>query len=189
MKKRTTKGSFGYLKGRRRETILWTTLLFVVSATLFIGGIVATGSKKNFLTVVAVLGILPAARSLIDSIMYCKAKPCKKEWYEKYQELIAKFTYGYYDLVFTTYDRAYNVPVLVIREGNVCGLTFDSKKPLKELEEHIQSCLKKEKRNAHVAIFDKEEDFLKRVEQLTRLEEKEQRKDADIARILFEISL
>lgn len=189
MKKRVTKGSFGYLKGKRTETILWTLLLFVVSATLFIAGIVATGSKENLLTIVAILGILPAARSLVNCIMYCKSKPCSLQWYEAHKDFIGQFTYGYYDFVFTTSERAYNVPVLVIKEGNICGLTFDTRKPVKELEKHIQSCLKKEKRSANIVIFDKEEEFLKRIEQMTQLEDKEQNKDADRARILFEISL
>ena len=189
MKKRIEKGSYGYLRNRKTETILWTVLLVIVSASLFVAGIVATGSKKNLLTIVAVLGVLPAARSFVNCVMYCKAKACGGKWYEEHHELIDQFTYGYYDLVFTTCERAYNVPVLVIKEGNICGLTFDTKKPLKELEEHIQSCLKKEKRSANVAIFDKEEDFLKRVEQKTQLEEKQPKKDGDRARILFEISL
>ena len=81
-------------------------------------------------------------------------------------------------------DSRFDFPCSVCWFGNL-----DTKKPLKELEEHIQSCLKKEKRSANVAIFDKEEDFLKRVEQMTQLEEKEPKKDGDRARILFEISL
>lgn len=189
MKKKVTKGSFGYIKSRKTQTILWTTLLFIISASLFIGGIVATGTKKNLLTIVAILGILPAARSFVNCIMYCKAKPCSTKFYQKHKELIEMFPYGYYDFVFTTYERAYNVPVLVVKDGNICGLSPDTDKPLKELEEHIQTCLRKEKRNGNVVIFDKEEAFLKRVEQMTHFEEKEPRKDADRARILFDISL
>ena len=189
MKKKVTKGSYEYLKNRKVQTVLWTVLLFAVSATLFIAGVVTTGTKKNLLTIVAVLGVLPATRSFVTSFMYCKAKGCSAQWYEEHHELMEQFKHGYYDLVFTTYERAYNVPVMVIKEGNVCGLTYDSKKPIKELEAHIESSLKKEKRNANVVIFDKEEDFLKRVEQMVQLEEKEPNKDADRARILFEISL
>ena len=189
MKKKVTKGSYEYLKNRKVQTVLWTVLLFAVSATLFIAGVVTTGTKKNLLTIVAVLGVLPATRSFVTSFMYCKAKGCSAQWYEEHHELMEQFKHGYYDLVFTTYERAYNVPVLVIKEGNVCGLTYDSKKPIKELEAHVESSLKKEKRNANVVIFDKEEDFLKRVEQMVQLEEKEPNKHADRARILFEISL
>lgn len=189
MNKSVMKGSYEYLKDRKRRTILWTLLLFAVSASLFIAGVVTTGTKKNLLTIVAVLGVLPAARSFVTSFMYYKAKGCSADWYDTHHELIEQFKHGYYDMVFTTYERAYNVPVLVIKEGNICGLTYETKKPIKELEAHIQSSLKKEKRSANVVIFDKEEEFLKRVEQMLQLEEKEPNKDDDRARILFEISL
>ena len=36
MKKKVTKGSYEYLKNRKVQTVLWTVLLFAVSATLFI---------------------------------------------------------------------------------------------------------------------------------------------------------
>ncbi|MBR1692681.1 MAG: hypothetical protein IJ711_07890 [Lachnospiraceae bacterium] len=191
MKKQVSKGSFGYIKQRRTTTILWTLLLFAVSAALFITGIVATGTKKNLLTIVAVLGVLPAARSLVNAFMYCKAKGCSGEWYEAHKEMLAGLTHHFYDLVFTTYERTYNVPALVIREGNICGLCLDEKKPLKELEEHIQACLKKENLHANVTVFpmDKAEEFLHRVSQLTKLEQKEKNRDGDMARILFEITL
>lgn len=189
MKKQVSKGSFGYIKQRRMITILWTILLFVVSITLLIAGIVATGSKKNLLTVVAILGMLPAARSLISAFMYCKAKECTKEWYDAHEGELSSFPHHYYDLVFTTYERTFNVPVLIVRQGNICGLCMDNKKPLKELEKHIDACLKKENLHANVAFFDNETAFLKRAEQLTRLLEKEKNRDGDMARILFEITL
>ena len=191
MMTRISKGNIGYLKQRRITTILWTLLLIVVSVTLLIAGIVATGTKKNLLTVVAILGILPAARSLINAFMYCKAKGCPKEWYDAHDKELSLLVHHYYDLVFTTYERAYNVPALVIRDGNICGLCLDGKKPLKELEEHIESCLKKENLHANVAIFDfdKREQFLNRVSQLAKLEEKGKNRDDDMARILFEITL
>ena len=189
MKNKVTKGSYEYLKNRKIQTILWTVLLFTVSASLFLTGVVTTGTKKNLLTIVAVLGVLPASRSLVTAFMYCKAKGCTAKWYDSHHELVGQFKHGYYDLVFTTYETAYNVPVLVIKDGNICGLTYDEKKPIKQLEEHIQTCLKKEKRSGNVVIFHKEEDFLKRVEQMIQLEEKEPSKDLDRARILFDISL
>jgi len=191
MKKQIPKGKIGYLKQRRTITILWTMLLFVVSATLFIAGIVATGNRKNLLTIVAILGMLPAARSLINALMYLKAKSCPVEWFVTHDKELSPLLHHYYDLVFTTYERAYNIPVLVIREGNICGLCLDKKKPLGELEEHIQACLKKENLHANVAMFDfdKQEQFLNRVNQLIRLEEKAKNRDRDMARILFEITL
>ena len=94
MNKSVMKGSYEYLKARKRRTIFWTLLLFAVSASLFIAGVVTTGTKKNLLTIVAVLGVLPAARSFVTSFMYYKAKGCSADWYDTHHELIEQFKHG-----------------------------------------------------------------------------------------------
>ena len=51
------KGAFGYLNNRKKYTALRTVLFFSISAALYISGIIRTGSNKNLLTIVAVLGL------------------------------------------------------------------------------------------------------------------------------------
>lgn len=182
------KGSFGYIRNKRFQTTAWTILMFAASLSLFFAGFAATGTKKNLLTVVAVLGILPASKSAVSAFMYIKAKECSPEWKDKFGSLLEQCI-PCYDMVFTTYEKSYNVPCLAICAGNVCGLTADKNKDLKELEKHIASCLKKEGHHANVVIFEKEDSFLERLSQMARLEEKETQKDAEIERILFEITL
>lgn len=182
------KGSFGYIRNRRFLTVAWTVLMFAIAFSLFFAGFVATGTKKNLLTVVAVLGILPASRSAVTAFMYIKAKECSIQLKEKFGELLEQCI-PCYDMVFTTEETSYNVPCLAIRAGNVCGLTVDKNKDLKKLEKHIISCLKKEGHHVNVVIFEKEDSFLERLTQMSQLEEKENQKDAEIERILFEITL
>lgn len=189
MKKNTvSKGSFGYIKSKRFFVTSWTILLFAVALSLYFAGYVATGSNKNVLTLVAVFGILPASRSAVTAFMYFKAKPCTDELKNKYEKILNTCN-GCYDLVFTTYEKSYNVPCLAIKSGNLCGLSFDKNRDFKELQKHIESCLKKEGYSANIVIFDKEEDFAKRLKQLTQLEEKEKNHDLEMKRIIFEITL
>lgn len=183
-----SKGSFGYIKSKRFFVTAWTTLLFVVSLSLYFAGYAATGSNKNLLTLVAVFGILPASRSAVTAFMYLKAKPCTDKIKDKYAKML-KICNGSYDLIFTTYEKTYNVSCLAIKNGNICGLSFDTKRDFKELQKHIESCLKKEGYSANIVIFDKEEEFAKRLKQLTVLEEKEKNHDMEIKRIIFDIIL
>lgn len=183
-----SKGNFGYIKNKRFLSTAWTILLFVIALSLYFAGYAATGSNKNILTLVAVFGILPASKSAVTAFMYWKAKPCEEEIKEKYQKMLLSCN-GCYDFVFTTYEKAYNVPCLAIKSGNVCGLSFDKKMEFKKLQEHLESCLKKEGYSANIVIFDKEEAFAKRLKQMTGLEEKEKNYDSEIKRIFFEISL
>lgn len=77
--KRAVKGNFGYLAARRRWAVARTILYFAISLSLFTAGYVAAGSKENLLTIVAVLGCLPACKSLVDVIMLFRAAQCSQK--------------------------------------------------------------------------------------------------------------
>ena len=62
--KKAVKGTYGYIKTKRTFVLLRTILYFIISLALLFAGIISTGSRKNLLTVVAVLGCLPAAKAL-----------------------------------------------------------------------------------------------------------------------------
>ena len=66
---RAVKGTFGYLEKKKRNAILWTILCFGISLAVFLAGYLTTGTRKNLLTVVAVLGCLPACKSIVNLIM------------------------------------------------------------------------------------------------------------------------
>ena len=60
------RGIRGYLRTQKIYEILRTVLYFAISLSLFIAGWVSTGSRENLLTIVAVLGCLPACKSLVE---------------------------------------------------------------------------------------------------------------------------
>ena len=73
------KGTKGYLSTQSKYEIARTVLYFAISLSLFVAGIVATGDKMNLLTIVAVLGCLPACKSAVTMIMFLRYKGCSKE--------------------------------------------------------------------------------------------------------------
>ena len=64
------KGTEKYLDTQKKYELIRTLLYFGISASLFIGGYLQTKSKVNLLTVVAVLGCLPASKSAVSAIMF-----------------------------------------------------------------------------------------------------------------------
>ena len=56
------KGNPGYIKAQKTRYLLWALLEFAVVAAVFFLGYIQTGTKKNLLSVVAVVGCLPAAK-------------------------------------------------------------------------------------------------------------------------------
>ena len=68
------KGEMNYINTQKKYEIIRTILYFSVSLILFIAGYVTTKTKLNVLTIVAILGCLPASKSAVNMIMFLKYK-------------------------------------------------------------------------------------------------------------------
>ena len=65
---RTEKGQPGYVKARKQKYLLGAVVEFAIVIAIFITGYIQTRSRLNLLTVVAVVGCLPAAKMLVEFI-------------------------------------------------------------------------------------------------------------------------
>ncbi len=97
MKYITPKGAYGYITNRKKFTALRTALYFAISLSLYVAGYVTTGSNKNLLTIVAVLGCLPSCKSAVNMIIFLRAKGCSAELKTKLEGFDEKLTV-FYDL-------------------------------------------------------------------------------------------
>lgn len=114
---RNTKGSYGYL-ARKKKTVVWRTILyFGISLAIFIAGYVTTGTRKNLLTVVAVLGCLPACKSVVNMIMLLRASGCSAEAHDRISPCEGRLI-GMYDMYFTSYQQNFPVSHMVV-DGKV----------------------------------------------------------------------
>ena len=64
--KKALKGNYGYIKAKRNRVIIRTIIFFAISLAIFVAGYITTGTRKNLFTIVAVLGCLPACKSLVN---------------------------------------------------------------------------------------------------------------------------
>lgn len=188
---RLPKGSYGYFKQKRTWEILKTILMFAVAFSLFFAGFNVTGSKANLLTVVAVLGMLPSSKSAVSMIMYLKYHGCGSELYEKLTKEFGQFeqVLHAYDYVFTTYKVNYEVPSIVVKSGNVCGICQKKDADLNELNKHIAQILSQNGYKANVKIFPQTEPYFARIRQLNELEDGKGSRDEEIMHVLQQISL
>lgn len=182
------KGSFGYLRKQTKKAAWITVLLFLMSAIVFVLGIytkgiqasgltasealrsnpfeiLRQGDKKNLLTIVAVIGVLPAARYLVNLILLLKAvkSTAPEALYEKCEAARGKVTV-LYDLYLTGYQRSY--PLYCAYAGNkeLLGLLAENCGAAAEAEEHIRELLKKDgQKGVTVKVFTEEGKFLERL--------------------------
>lgn len=188
--KKITKGSFGYISYCKKREILKTALLFLIPLSLFAAGWITTKSRLNVLTIVAVLGMLPASKSAVLMIMYLKGHGISREEHDLYAPLMEGMT-GSFDLIFTTYEKTYEIPALVIRCGNIVGISAGAYETIRDLEKHIEHSVRQEGYSVCVKFFDKKEAYMQRLGSLAKLEESEADAAADLAirQVLFDISL
>ena len=182
------KGTRGYLKTQSRYEIVRTVLYFAISASLFIAGIIATGNRMNLLTIVAVLGCLPACKSAIDAFMFLRYKGCTEENADKIDAHMGDMS-GLYDRIFTSYEINYQVAHMAVRGNTLCGFTQDADFQEQKFYTHITDILKKDGfKETSVKIFKDIDKYTARLTQMQSLDA-EEKLTAGIMNTLNSVSL
>lgn len=185
----TPKGSFGYIQNRRKFTALRTILYFALSISLYVAGYVTTGSNKNLLTIVAVLGCLPSCKSAVNFIIFLRAKGCSQELRDAVEKFETELT-SFYDLYFTSYQKNYQVSHMVLKGNVLCGITESEKCDVNEAQKHLEQMLSQEGiKNMTVKIFSDRRKYIDRLSQLVELETEENKNRDEIVNLLYSISL
>lgn len=165
------KGSYEHAKYKRTVDIIITIFLFLLSLGLFVIGYVTTGSKKNLLTIVAVLGLLPACKMVVDVIMCFRVKPVEESVKEGIDASIGKL-YGLYHMYFTSYDKNFPIDHLVITSNSVIGLCSNPKFDEKMFITHLKDHMRKDGiKDITIKIFDDYNKYLNRLSEINNLDD------------------
>lgn len=168
--KETYVGEKNYIKTQTKYEIGRTVLYFAISLSLFIAGWVTTGDRNNLLTVVAILGCLPACKSVVSMIMFLRYKSCKEENCALIEEHVGSLN-GLYDLVFTSYQKNFVVAHLVVKGNTICGFSEDTSFAEQDFYKHLDGILKTDNfKDTSIKIFTDIKKYCNRLEQLQELE-------------------
>lgn len=175
------KGTRNYLNTQKRYEVIRTVLYFGISLSLFAAGYIQTGSRGNLLSVVAVLGCLPASKSAVGAIMFFRFQSCQ----EQAASEIERHSQGLdclYDMVFTSYKKNYAVSHLTVCGNTVCGFSENNKFEENEFYRHIGDILKMDgHKNVTVKIFTNLSRYTERLEQMKTLDADEKETAAVMA--------
>ena len=142
-KKKNPKGTYGYVKAERKRRLLLTLLLFAIPLLIFFSGLIYNGTRNNILTVVAILGCLPACKSTVGMIMIWMVKPMKEEDYRAISSRAGELTMVY-ELLFTTYEKNTFVDALAICGNQLVGYSSRLEKGSREIEKHLANMMRNE---------------------------------------------
>ena len=188
--KKIIKGDRDYLKKKRTRVIILTIIYFVAALSVFLIGYITTGTKRNLLTVVAVLGLLPACKSVVNMIMFLQAKGCSESAASKIEEHAGRLI-SMFDMYFTSYSKNFSVSHMVVDNKVVIGYTEDEKFDSKAFNEHIETMLKNAGHNiVTISVTDNIDKYIEMLDNINKEAEPEHiEKDDEIRISLYEISL
>lgn len=163
------KGKAGYIKSQKKKRMIFTVLLFALSAAVFFTGYLTTHTRNNLLTIVAVLGCLPAARQAVSWIVLLPYQTIEKEKEQKLEEA-APLLVKAYDMVLTSREKVMPVDVMVISNHLVCGYVSRTKTDPSYTEAYIRRTLKENLyEKITVKIFTDYKTFLGRAEGMNNI--------------------
>ena len=191
--KKVQKGAPGYLDYKKKVEIIRTIVYFGIVAAVFILGYSQTGTRLNLLTVVAILGCLPAGKALVGVIARFPYRSIEKERADEIAGKTAHLTVCY-DMVITSEEKIMPVDCIVISGSNIFGYTHNKKADLKMVSDHIKAMLKQ---NGYtglaVRVLNEYKPFITRAEGLNNIAavEKEDTKEREeaVRGIILNISM
>lgn len=164
------KGTRDYIRTQKIYEIIRTVLYFSISLSLFAAGYVTTGNRLNLLTVVAVLGCLPASKSAVNMIMFLRYKGLSQDAARQIAPCEGELT-CLYDMVFTSYSKTFEVGHMAVKGNTVCGYSEKKDFPEKEFQAHLEPIMKADShKNVTVKIFTDLQQYTERLGKLQALE-------------------
>lgn len=172
MNTRYEKGEFEYLSWQRKRAALRSLLYFAIIMAVFFAGLLTTKTRNNMLTVVAVVGVLPLGKSLVNLIMLFRSKPATEALREGLAPYGERF-HVMYNMLLSSPERVYPLDVIVVRDHSVYAYVSKTKTPLDQLEKYLKNLLSNHgKGNVNVKVYSQESELLKRLEKMDEMEHK-----------------
>lgn len=167
--KKTNKGEKGYLKSQKKVTIIRTIVLFALSLAIFLTGLISTGQKENLLTIVAVLGCLPASRSAVNMIMTLRFHGISQEDFEKIRPHTGACAV-LADLVFTSYEKNFEIHHMAFKGNSLIGYTANAGCDAKACEKHLHDlCVQNHLSDVDIKIFKELPKYVNRLDSMQGL--------------------
>lgn len=183
------KGEPGYLDKQKKIVLIRTIIYFTISLSIFLLGYWSTKTKANLMSIVAVLGMLPSAKSAVSLIMYLRTPKYSESILQSIKAAAGEVP-TLYHLYLTSYQTNFPLNSIAIRGNNIMGYTeFDSCDAV-ACEEHIKLIATQNSfKNLNIKIFKGSElkNYEERLNQLQKAEEG--KKEDELLQLIKDISL
>ena len=154
--KKIEKGKYGYIKDQKYRRTLKTICLFLIPIAIFLVGYVLNhGDRRNIYTIIAIVGVIPAAMAAVSMIMMYLRKPISESLYNEIKNSCGQATM-LYELYLTTEKNSMFLDAVMLYGTSVvayCDREIPVDK-INKMQAHIKNSMKIEGIDASVKIFD-----------------------------------
>lgn len=163
---RNNKGSYLYIKKQTIFEIIKTVFLFAMALGIFFIGYKTLGTKKSLWSVIAVLGLLPASKSLVETIMFLRFRSLNYEVFKIISDAAQNLPILYENII-TTAKSTYFIDSLCYAKGSMILYYDGDIKNNKYIETHFSDVLKAGgHKNVSIKIYNNVEDYIIRLNEI-----------------------
>ncbi len=160
--KKVEKGEFGYLAYKKSRNMIKTIIAFAVVLVIFIIGFIIWKSKNNYLTMLAVVLVLPAAKFAVSYLVLIPHKNCDLELKNEIEECKGELN-SVYDLVVSNKQKPVGIMAAVISDNQILAFTSAPKADKNLFETSVKEFLKNEKLTCAVLLYKDKDTYLDKV--------------------------
>ena len=166
MIKKAGKGYAGYITYERFRRIVRTVILFLIPFAAFIASYIYFGTRQNIITVVSMIGMIPACMSAVSVVMVFTVRSIPKELYERIQENCGDLAMGY-ELYMTNYDKSTLLDAVAVCGDTIVALATFKKPNRQEAESHMLKMIRAAGFRANVTVMDDADKYIERLASLS----------------------
>ena len=170
--KDVNKGEYGYIEYRKKINTVKTLIGFGIVALILFAGIIICGTKNNICTVIAILAVLPSAKSLVALLMVIRCKSPQKSDYDALKEhSVTSVLLS--DCIMSCKDKTVYIEFAQITDSCIYCYTKDQRIGQDFFEKNIADFIKSCGDTVSVKLFYDFNQFSKRVKAVGNMEYKQ----------------
>ncbi|MBE5996686.1 MAG: hypothetical protein E7240_04930 [Lachnospiraceae bacterium] len=166
MIKKAGKGQAGYISYERFRRIVRTVILFLIPFAAFTVSLIYYGTRQNIITVVSMIGMIPACMSAVSVVMVFTIRSIPKDTLKRIEERAGDLAMAY-ELYMTNYDKNTLLDAVAVCGDTIVALATYKKPDRKEAEAHMLKMIRAAGFRANVTVMDNESKFLERLTSLS----------------------
>ncbi len=162
---KSKKGEWGYFRSQKRRRALITVVLFAIPILILVTSWLYFGTRNNIMTIVAMVGLIPASMSMVNLIMFLMRKSLPEEEYREISAHEGSLTVAY-ELYLTSEKRNALVDCIAICGNEIVGLVTDPKTDKRFAKDHLQKMLRADGFSTSVFMLGDIRKFTERMDSL-----------------------